>query len=47
MVQENVTIAIIVIVLFVVLALIAYLIYAVQHQVGIFRRKTIVDEEDG
>ena len=47
MVQENVVIAIIVIVLFVVLALIAYLIYAVQHQVGIFRRKVIVDEEDG
>ena len=46
MVQENVAIAIIVIVLFVVIALIAWLIYAVQHQIGIFRRKVIIDEEE-
>ena len=45
MVQENVTIAIIVIVLFVVLALVAYLIYALQNQVSIFGRRRVVDEE--
>ena len=46
MVQENIAIAIIIIVLFVVLALVAYLIYAVQNQVSIFGRRR-VEVEDG
>ena len=45
MVQENITIAIIIIVLFVVIAIIAYLIYAIQNQVSIFARRK-GDEED-
>ena len=45
MVQENVAIAIIIIVLFIVLALVAYGIYVVQNQLSIFGRRQIVDEE--
>jgi len=45
MVYENDVIAIIVIVLFVVLALVAFLIYAVQNQVSIFARNKREDEE--
>ena len=48
MVKANIAIAIIVIVLFVVLAIVGWLIYAVQNRVSIFARKTseLVDEEE-
>ena len=45
MVKENVTIAIIIVVLFVVLALAGYGIYAVQNHVSFFSRRRAVDEE--
>lgn len=47
MVKENVTIAIIIVVLFVVLALAGYGIYAVQNHVSFFSRRRAVDEESG
>jgi flagellar biogenesis protein FliO len=47
MVQRNYVIAIIVIALFVVLALVGYLIYAVQNKVSLFaKREKEVDEEE-
>lgn len=47
MVKENVTIAIIIIVLFVVLALAGFGIYAVQNRMSFFSRRRAVDEESG
>jgi flagellar basal body-associated protein FliL len=44
MVQENYVIAIIIIVLFIILAIVAYVIWAVQNQVSIFGRRR--DEEE-
>jgi hypothetical protein len=48
MVQRNYVIAIIVIVLFVVLALVGYLIYAIQNRVALFakREKDLEEAED-
>ena len=47
MVQRNIVIAIIVIVLFVVLALVGYGIYAVQNRVSLFaKREKEIDEEE-
>lgn len=47
MVQSNYVIAIIVLVLFFVLALIGYAIYAVQNKVSLFaRREKELDEEE-
>lgn len=47
MVQRNLVIAIIIIVLFVVLAIVGYVIYAVQNRVSMFRRGAVLDEEEG
>jgi len=47
MVQSNIVIAIIVIVLFVVLALVGYAIYAIQNRVSLFaKREKELDEEE-
>jgi len=46
MVQQNIVIAIIIIVLFVVLAGIGYGIWAVQNQVSFFGRRRMSDEEE-
>jgi len=46
MVQRNIVIAIIIIVLFVVLAIVGYAIYAVQNRVSMFNRSRMVDEEE-
>lgn len=47
MVQRNYVIAIIVIILFVVLALVGYAIYAIQNRVSLFaKREKEVDEEE-
>lgn len=46
MVQQNVTIAIIIIVLFIILALVAYGIYAAQNQISIFGARRQPDEEE-
>ena len=42
----NITIAVIIIVLFIILATIGYVIYAIQNQVSIFGRRRISDEEE-
>jgi flagellar basal body-associated protein FliL len=47
MVKENVTIAIIIVVLFVVLAVAGFGIYAVQNRMSFFSRRRAVDEESG
>jgi len=44
--QQNITIAIIIIVLFIILAIIGYVIYAIQNQVSIFGRRRMSDEEE-
>ena len=47
MVQRNYVIAIIVIILFVVLALVGYAIYAIQNRVSLFaKREKELDEEE-
>ncbi len=47
MVKQNIAIAIIIIVLFIILSLVAFGIYAAQNQVSIFaRRKAETDEEE-
>jgi hypothetical protein len=47
MVQRNYVIAIIVIILFVVLALVGYAIYAIQNRISLFaRREKELDEEE-
>ena len=47
MVERNIVIAIIVIVMFVVLALVGYGIYAVQNRVSLFaKREKELDEEE-
>ena len=45
MVERNIVIAIIIIVLFVVLAIVGYVIYAVQNEVAFFGRRRADDEE--
>lgn len=45
MVKRNITIAIIIIVLFLILAIAGFAIYAVQNHVSIFGRKGEKDEE--
>lgn len=45
MVQRNITIAIIIIVLFLILALAGFAIWAVQNHVSFFSRKRDADEE--
>ncbi len=49
MVKRNLVIAIIIIILFVVLAIVGYVIYAIQNRISLFGRRRIVevDEEDG
>jgi cytochrome c-type biogenesis protein CcmE len=46
MAAENITIAIILIILFILVAIIGYVIYAVQHQVGFFRRRAVLTDEE-
>ncbi len=47
MVKRNIVIAIIVIVLFVVLAIVGYAIYAIQNRVSLFaKREKELDEEE-
>lgn len=47
MVKANIAIAIIVICLFVVLAIVGWVIYAIQNRVSIFAKKQeIIDEEE-
>lgn len=46
MVKRNIVIAIIIILLFLILAIVGYLIYAVQNQVSIFSRPPVSDEEE-
>lgn len=46
MVKRNIVVAIIIIVLFVVLAIVGYAIYAVQNRVAMFNRNRIMDEEE-
>ena len=46
MVQRNIVIAIIIIVLFVVLAIVGYAIYAVQNRVSMFGPGRVMDEEE-
>jgi flagellar basal body-associated protein FliL len=45
MVQRNITIAIIIIVLFIVLAIAAFAIWFMQNHVAFFSRRKVVDEE--
>lgn len=45
MVQRNITIAIIIIVLFIILAIAGFAIYAVQNHVSFFSKKKEIDEE--
>lgn len=47
MVKYNITIAIIIVVLFILLALVAFAIYAVQNHVSFFSKKKEVDAESG
>ena len=49
MVKRNLVIAIIIIILFVVLAIVGYVIYAIQNRISLFGRRRIVevDEDDG
>jgi len=47
MVARNLVVAIIIIILFIVLAIVGYSIYAIQNQVSPFRRRTPVDDEEG
>ena len=47
MVQRNITVAIIIIVLFVVLAAVGYGIYAIQSQLSMGARPREIDDEDG
>lgn len=45
--QRNYVIAVIIIVLFIILALVGYAIYAVQNKVSLFaRREKEIDEEE-
>ena len=46
MVKRNIVIAIIVILLFLILAIVGYIIYAIQNQVSLFGRSPVSDEED-
>lgn len=47
MVRANIAIAIIVIILFVVLAIVGWVIYAIQNRVSLFAKKEdLVDEEE-
>lgn len=47
MVQKNITIAIIIIILFIILAVAGFAIYAMQNHLWFFSRKRAVDEESG
>lgn len=49
MVKRNLVIAIIIICLFAVLAIVGYIIYAIQNRISLFGRKRIVEveEDDG
>lgn len=46
MVRRNIVIAIIIICLFVVLAIVGYIIYAVQNRISLFGRRRIIEVED-
>jgi cytochrome c-type biogenesis protein CcmE len=43
--QRNMTVAVILIVLFIILIIIGFMIWAHQHQVSFFARRKAVDEE--
>lgn len=45
MVQRNYTIAIIIIILFVVLAVVGFAIYSIQNRVAFFSKRRAIDEE--
>jgi cytochrome c-type biogenesis protein CcmE len=45
MVQRNITIAIIIIVIFIILAIAGFGIYAVQNHVSFFSKRKEIDEE--
>ena len=45
--KRNLVIAVIIIVLFIILALIGYAIYAIQNKVSLFRRKSAGSEGSG
>ena len=46
MVKRNIVIAIIIILLFVVLAIVGYVIYALQNQISLFGRQRVLDDEE-
>lgn len=46
MVKRNIVIAIIIILLFVVLAAVGYVIYGIQNRISLFGRRRIVEVED-
>lgn len=46
MVKRNIVIAIIIILLFVILAAVGYVIYAVQNRISLFGRRRIIEVED-
>ena len=47
MVKRNLVVAIIIIVLFVVLAIVGYAIYAVQNRISLLNRSRMMEEEEG
>lgn len=47
MVKKNIAIAIIIIILFIVLAITAWTIYAFKNRISIFAKRRAVDEESG
>ena len=46
MVQRNLVIAIIIIVLFLVIAIIGYIIYAVQDRIGLMGNRRMMDDDE-
>ena len=46
MVKRNIVIAIIIIILFVVLAIVGYVIYAIQNRISLFGRRRLAEVED-
>lgn len=45
--KQNITIAVIIIVLFILLAIAGFMIWAMQNHVSFFSKKRAVDEESG
>ena len=44
--KRNLVVAVIIIVLFVVLALVGYAIYAIQNRVSIFKKREVVEDDE-